>query len=167
MIFDTGSNWLWVNGRFCENCAWGKPKFDERNSSTFHFYDVIMDLHYGSGDAYGYNSHDSVCLKPGSCASDFSFVTIGMQQGLDALASSGIVGLSPMSTGTMGDLFILKMKKSGVIDKALFSIMIELVHDKSKMTFGGVDMANLAALGSTMTYHDVASKHIKWWTLSL
>ena len=78
-----------------------------------------------------------------------------MQQGLDTLATSGIVGLSPLSTGTMGDLFIIKMRDSGVINKALFSIMIELVNNKSKMTFGGVDMINLAALGSTMNYHDV------------
>lgn len=115
LIFDTGSNWLWVNGRFCENCN-DKPKFDERNSTTHKFYDVVVDLHYGSGDVYGYNSLDTVCIKPGKCAEGFSFLTVGMQTGLDTLYSSGIVGLSPNNEEAVSDLFIMKLKKTGVID---------------------------------------------------
>ena len=64
MIFDTGSNWLWVNSRICENCNPSQAKFDERTSKTFSFYDVVLDLHYGTGDAYGYNGYDDVCLTP-------------------------------------------------------------------------------------------------------
>lgn len=148
MIFDTGSNWLWVNSRFCENCAPKMEKFDERNSSTFSFYNVVLDLHYGSGDVYGYNSHDRVCIVKGKCANNFSFMTIGMQRGLSTLRTSGIVGMSPNHFEKMGDLFIEKMRDAGVINKAIFSLMIELTNDQSKITFGGIDMANMAALGS-------------------
>jgi len=115
MIFDTGSNWLWVNSRMCDNCAWGVPKFDERTSSTFRFYNAVLDLHYGSGDVYGYNSHDKVCILPDHCADAFSFLTVGMQQGLSTLKTSGIVGMSPNHYEKMGDLFIEKMRESGVI----------------------------------------------------
>ena len=62
MIFDTGSNWLWVNSRICENCAINQPRFEERTSDTFSFYNVQYDLHYGSGDVYGFNSFDTICL---------------------------------------------------------------------------------------------------------
>jgi hypothetical protein len=89
------------------------------------------------------------------CAEDFSFVTIGMQSGLSNLAVSGIVGLSPNVKNNVGDLFIVKMRDSGVIDKAVFSIMIELKNDKSKMTIGGTDLTNMAALGSQLVYHDI------------
>lgn len=58
MIFDTGSNWLWVNSRFCWYCNYEMNKFDERTSETFSFKEAIIDLHYGSGDVYGYNSYD-------------------------------------------------------------------------------------------------------------
>jgi len=165
LIFDTGSNWLWVNGRFCEDCN-DRPRFDERESTTFKFYDVLTDLHYGSGDVYGYNSFDTVCIKPGSCADDFSFVAVGSQDGLDALASSGILGLSPRAEERANDLFIMKMKSSGVIDKAIFSLMIEFHDSKSKMTFGGIDLVNLAALGSKLVYHEIDEEQ-KWWTLPL
>ena len=58
MIFDTGSNWLWVNSRICSNCNDEKPKFDERNSTTYSFFEPTFDLHYVSGDVYGVNSLD-------------------------------------------------------------------------------------------------------------
>ncbi len=58
MIFDTGSNWLWVYSRVCENLDHDINTFDERNSSSHTFYPAMYDLHYGSGDVYGYNSFD-------------------------------------------------------------------------------------------------------------
>lgn len=45
--------------------------------------------------------------------------------------------------------------------------MIELQHDRSKMTFGGYDLLNMAALGSKLVYHDIDKKVMKWWTLKL
>ena len=56
VIFDTGSDWIWIYSRVCENCP--MKKFDESQSESFKFYNVIYDLHYGSGDVYGYISHD-------------------------------------------------------------------------------------------------------------
>lgn len=56
-------------------------------------------------------------------------MTIGMQQGLDFLASSGIVGMSPNHFEERGDLFIEKMKETGVIDSSVFSMSIELEQD--------------------------------------
>jgi hypothetical protein len=37
-------------------------KFDERLSSSFTFYPAMYDLHYGSGDVYGYNAYDTICI---------------------------------------------------------------------------------------------------------
>ena len=166
MIFDTGSNWLWVNSRICQNCNAKQPRFDERNSTTYSFYEPTLDLHYGSGDVYGLNSHDQVCITPGNCSANFSFLTVGYQVNLDTLETSGIVGMSPKSSGTLGDLFIIKMRDSGVIDKAVFSIMIELKNNKSMMTFGGVNLEEMSTFGSTLRYHPV-SRDTSDWELTL
>ena len=85
-----------------------------------------------------------------------------MQEGLDTLATSGIVGLSPNGNESMGDLFIIKMRDSGVIKKAIFSLMIELINNNSKMTFGGIDLENMAALGSVIQYHPIVNNTIHW-----
>ena len=166
LIFDTGSNWLWVNSRMCNNCNKEQPKFDERLSTTFSTYDLVTDLHYGTGDVYGFNSIDQVCIKPDKCSNDFSFLTVFEQDGLDSLYASGIVGLSP-GHGSVNDLFIQKLKSSGTIKQAVFSLMIELQHDRSKMTFGGYDLLNMAALGSKLVYLNIDQKVMKWWTLKL
>jgi len=76
MIYDTGSSWLWVNSRIWANCKNVYAQFDARNSSTSSFYDNTIDLHYGSGDVYGYNTYDTVCLKPDACTDNFSFMTV-------------------------------------------------------------------------------------------
>jgi len=131
MIFDTGSDWLWVNSRVCGNCY--QEKFNELESDTFKFWNVIYDLHYGSGDVYGYIAHDKVCITEEYCADDFGFMTVGQQNNLDTLMSDGLVGMSPKETDEYGDLFITKMKNSGVIDQAIFSMYINLLENTSMM----------------------------------
>ena len=120
---DTGSNWLWVQSRFCEDCVSGADKYDERNSTEFHFYDLVTDMFYGKGDIYGYISYDQLCIKPGVCSKDFAFLDIGLANNM-ALPTSGLVGLSPSADDIIGDLFVSQMKKTGAIDKAIFSLMV-------------------------------------------
>lgn len=65
MIFDTGSNWLWVDSRLCSNCPI-KGGFDERLSKSFKTdpWREQIELNYGSGSVVGFNTFDSICLNP-------------------------------------------------------------------------------------------------------
>lgn len=58
--------------------------------------------------------------------------------------ASGLVGLSPRKFHPDADLFILKMKESGSIDEAVFSMSIAPGWQQSKMTFGGYDDGSFA-----------------------
>lgn len=63
ILFDTGSSWLFVQSRLCDNCdKWSSSSFDERDSTSFGFYPVLLDLQYGSGGIYGHTAYDKVCL---------------------------------------------------------------------------------------------------------
>lgn len=56
-LFDTGSCNMWVNSRICEGCDKNQtesPRYDERKSDNYSYYDFVNDLHYGSGSVYGY-----------------------------------------------------------------------------------------------------------------
>ena len=140
MIFDTGSNILWVNSRVCSNCPFYISKFDERTSDTFSFYNVVFDLHYGTGDVYGYSSQDQVCFDEDFCSPKFKFINVGYQKDLGGLRCSGVVGMSPYTTDDNGDLFVEKLHKDGVIDEAVFALYISLVENKSKISLGGYDL---------------------------
>lgn len=160
MIFDTGSDWLWVYSRICGNCY--QEKFNEKESDSFKFWNVIYDLHYGSGDVYGYISHDQVCINEDNCADDFGFMTVGQQVNLNTLMSDGLVGMSPKETDQYGDLFILKMKETGVIDHAIFSMYINLQEDSSVMSLGGYDLETYALPGASISWHDCDPESYHW-----
>jgi hypothetical protein len=62
------------------------------------------------------------------------------QDGLSALMCSGIIGMSPIANEKLGSLYIHKLKESGAIDEAVFSIYINLKDKTSKITFGGYSL---------------------------
>ncbi len=48
-----------------------------------------------------------MCLTKSKCSKNFSFMTVGYQNGLDTLYASGIVGMSPSEPNKKNDLFII------------------------------------------------------------
>ena len=58
MIFDTGSNWLWIDSIHCKNCPPQVPKFDEMTSPSFLYDKTPRSLYYGSGSVSTYKSWD-------------------------------------------------------------------------------------------------------------
>jgi len=65
---------------------------------------------------------------------------------------SGIIGMSPNGNEKIGSLYIQKLKESGAIDEALFSIYINLRDKTSKITFGGYAL-DLFAREDQIEYH--------------
>ena len=144
MIFDTGSNWLWVYTDECTNCPNSIKTYDPNESDTYKDLNEEVPLHYGSGSIYGERAKEQVCLTEDSCVSDFKMLMANEQSGLDRLATSGIVGLSPNHYEQRADLFIEKMKKAGVIDERVFSISIAMGTKQSYITFGGYNLSKYA-----------------------
>lgn len=70
--------------------------------------------------------------------------------------------MSPKSFEKRGDLFIEKMRDAGVIDQALFSMMIELKNETSKITFGGYDLEAYAYPNETVRFHNITSDSSHW-----
>jgi hypothetical protein len=59
MLVDTGSNWMWVNSKYCDNCVDAQTKgFDHYTSSTFSVVKEPFALSYGSGTTYGLPAFD-------------------------------------------------------------------------------------------------------------
>ena len=75
MIFDTGSNWLWVMSEECGNCP-PNARFDDEGSNSFQRRPGTEFLYYGSGSVNGNVVNDQVCITPEFCADDFTFMDI-------------------------------------------------------------------------------------------
>ena len=128
-LLDTGSLYTWVESILCVTCPSNKKGlFNEKTSTTHRFYDVVVDLHYGSGSVYGYNSIDHVCISKDTCATNYSFLTIAYETNLGGNiggGQSGFIGLGYYNPNNLLDLFITKYKKEGIIKQSVFSIYVD------------------------------------------
>jgi len=89
---------------------------------------------------------------------------VQQQKGLGSLKSSGLVGMSPYHQVLGGDLFLVKMKETGTIDAAMFSLSIGMGTVQSKITFGGYDTSAFAT--GPVQWHDIQPQSM-FWKLSM
>ena len=95
LIFDSGSDWLSVEGTQCESCK--GTKYDESSSAFFQWMTTLTaDRRYGTYmHLQGKTVSDDVCLLAGSvCVSPFSFFYVTDQYGLPSEVVDGILGLT-------------------------------------------------------------------------
>ena len=152
MNFDTGSSWLWIYGSDCENCP-DFLLFDYTKSRTFELISTGKSLFYAMGEVHGIIGSDFICLRKQTCVDSFNFVVVQKQRDLNNHKSSGLVGLSHYHNNNQGDLFLLKMKETGTIDSAMFSLSISMGNVQSKITFGGYDTEIFAT--APLQWHDI------------
>ena len=81
VVYDTGSDWLTIEGDYCTVCTGNK--FNHNNSNTFRFLEdeQSTELNYGSANLEGLRASDKVCLgndqsDNGLCLRDFEFFLI-------------------------------------------------------------------------------------------
>jgi hypothetical protein len=110
VVFDTGSDWLVVQGSDCSNCEGAKFDGAEFGIPQSNFDSERL---YGSASLVGREYKDQVCLNPRACVNDFEYYLINQQTGLNP-PIEGILGLSmnspfllaPDSAMQVGPLYI-------------------------------------------------------------
>ena len=70
--------------------------------------------------------------------------------------------MSPNNVENRGDLFLIKMKTDSIIDQAVFSLYIDLENDRSKITYGGFNLAKYSQKGASLTYHEINKRSQHW-----
>lgn len=130
MIFDSGSNWFWVQSEKCSDCS-KEDKYRTGESTTFNSFGYENKLKYGSGTLTGVVAEDTVCLSAygDQCIKGMNMIEARGMDGLQQIQASGLVGLSPMRFEEEADLFVLKMKEVAIIDEAVFSLFINTADD--------------------------------------
>jgi hypothetical protein len=95
VLFDTGSDWLVLEGKDCKNCK--DNKYDPNTSSYFQEGGGIEKyLSYGTFmSVTAKRVQDQVCLKSFSlCVEPVSFMLASEQNGINAMLD-GILGMAP------------------------------------------------------------------------
>lgn len=93
VVFDTGSDWLVVEGSDCSNCEGNKYNIADSTGNPQQVNASQSQRNYGSASLTGYEYKDTVCVKLGTCLSNFEFFLIDSQTGISE-PIDGILGLS-------------------------------------------------------------------------
>ena len=92
VIFDTGSDWLTIEGYACASCE-GNTYDIRESTEAEQLADVTSDRAYGAAIMTGREFADTVCLTNDACLNDFEFFLIEYQAGLQEPVD-GILGLA-------------------------------------------------------------------------
>jgi len=112
LVLDTGSDWLWVNSKYCKNCG-KNPSFEETISPYYKDYKTIS---YAGGESVrGYVINDYVCITQSVCDSSFKFLSVIESSAKLQITGSGFIGMSPYSDNE-ADLLIQKLKEESLVD---------------------------------------------------
>ena len=96
VVFDTGSDWLVVEGSDCAKCDGNtydiQPSLSSGQARKLSRGDPSVRV-YGSAELEGYEYADTVCLSLASCVYNFEFFLIEDQVGIKE-PIDGILGLA-------------------------------------------------------------------------
>ena len=144
LIFDTGSDWLAVEGKGCSTCK-GELFDGSKGKQTGT---AETEKRYGSVVLKGSTWKDTVCLTFSTCVKDFEYYLISDQQGINGYQGlsksvSGIMGMSreivpDNITYTVGPLIVKQMYDQKLIKHRVFSFYLT---EPGKMSF--VDIGGL------------------------
>ena len=130
VVYDTGSDWLVIEGQDCNNCEGNTyditPSIETGDAVALS--ESSSTREYGSAQLVGKEYTDTVCILFSACVTNFEFFLIESQTGIRE-PIDGIMGLSrnkpfhisPEQGNTTGPLYIEKMTEAGLISENKFS----------------------------------------------
>ena len=148
VVYDTGSDWLVIEGSDCGNCEGNKYNTADSEGTPTQTNASQTERNYGSASLTGYEYTDKVCIAIGTCLDSFEFFLIDSQVGI-AEPIDGILGLSrnnafhisPGSANTSGPLLVEKMAEASLIAADKFSFYFQHPSEQSWVDFGEPDLS--------------------------
>ena len=153
VIYDTGSDWLIVEGSDCTNCEGNTYNI----GPSLETQDAVLlsgpiNHNYGASNFVGKEYTDTVCILFSACVSNFKFLLIEQQTGLKEPVD-GVLGmarnrpqyLAPELGNPTGSLYFLKLATDGVISEHKFSFYISEpgINSTSFLDLGEPNLDNI------------------------
>ncbi|KAL4436234.1 hypothetical protein ABPG74_015825 [Tetrahymena malaccensis] len=174
MLFDSGSDTMWVGSKTCNTC---------RDSGINTLYDCIEQngckytgkpietINYSKGQVDGYLASTVVNFNNQNSASsfDFNLLLITNVKNLESYDADGIIGLSYSVNYRRQDSrnpFVKELFQRKIIKDESFSIYLGFKKDDSEITFGGINQDKVNP-GSNFIYYLVPSLQAQFWEVKV
>jgi hypothetical protein len=124
VIFDTGSNLLWVPSIGCNGCRNYTNKFNSTSSNSFVAFNKTKEIEYELGFINGSYVNDKVYLNEKIHVSNLNFISVFEEQDLGATISDGVFGLGRINEGNISNSIISQLYEERKITKRVFSFQL-------------------------------------------
>lgn len=167
VIFDTGSNILWVESKDCVSCRNFTVKYDYNQSSTMTDLNMDKNITYAIGYVSGKYIQDNVYIAKDMGVEGLKFLIIDYEDKLAGTIADGVLGLGVETDGDINNSFIQMLYKQGKIKQPSFSFFLTETKKDSRLYIGDIkENPYLSDIFSHMTYCSV-SNHSHYWQCDL
>ena len=152
LIYDTGSDWLIVEGSNCDNCEGNTYNIDPNLAlgAAEQLATSKSTRVYGDATLVGREYTDTVCLLFSACVENFEFFLIEEQRGLKepydgvlGMSRNKVSHLSPDEGNVSGPLYVEHLFSAGVIPENKFSLYFTQPGSESWADLGEPDLTNI------------------------
>ena len=140
VIFDTGSNVLWVPSSDCINCIKKANRYNSKLSSTSRETNITKSINYAIGFVEGNLCYDTVSLNQNKNfkVNDLLFLNVNDEQNLTGTVGDGVFGLGIYNEDNPQISFIDSLYNQKQINEPAFSFYLMGVKNISKLYIGDI-----------------------------
>ena len=140
VIFDTGSNILWVPSYDCINCLKKTNRYNPNLSSTSRETNMTKSVNYAIGFVEGNLCYDTVSLNRNKNfkVNDLLFLNVNNEQNLTGTVGDGVFGLGIYNEDNPQISFIESLYNQKQINEPAFSFYLMGINNISKLYIGDI-----------------------------
>jgi len=140
VIFDTGSNILWVPSSECEKCLKNTNRYNPNLSSTSRETNITKSITYAIGFVEGNMCYDILSLNSNGNFNikDFLFLNVKKEENLTGTICDGVFGLGIYDEEDPHMSLIESLYNQKKINEAAFSFYLLGVNNISKIYIGNI-----------------------------
>jgi cathepsin E len=138
VIFDTGSNILWLESNECTLCRNHTNKFNPSLSKTFINSGVNKNITYAIGFVNGTLVQDSVHLDEEISVDGLNFLIVNYENQLAGTIADGVLGLGIENEGDEKNSLIYSLYKQGKISSPSFTFYLTETKRDSRLYIGDI-----------------------------
>jgi cathepsin E len=138
VIFDTGSNILWVEANDCTSCRNHTNKFNPSLSTTFSNTNANRNITYAIGFVNGTLVNDNIYLDEQMTAEGLNFLIVNYEDQLAGTIADGVLGLGIELEGDESNSLIYTLYRQGKISSPSFSFYLTESKRDSRLYIGDI-----------------------------
>ena len=139
VVYDTGSNLLWVPSQACTQCRSYTSKYNSMLSDSARYTNEKKNITYALGFVSGDVIEETVALGDGAMSVEgFRLIMVTEEKELNGTIADGVLGLGINMENNVKNSLIYSLYRSNVITKPSFTFYLTETKKDSRLFIGDI-----------------------------